>query len=262
MKHYLVTLQALVALSIKHLLENRLNAVGNIFAPMLYLLTLILFINIFYTYTDSIFGWTKTETLFLIGLFRISTGIFTLLFLRSLFSISGYTKKGELDMFLTKPINSQFFISFRLIRVFEFINILPGFVILFYAISQMNNLVGWSSWILLSFSTLGGILLFYSLYYAISTLAVWFGQFNSLFDVYDTMREPMSKPFDVLGTRTSFFLTYIIPLGFVVTVPAKVFFGKADWYQVIILWGIAFLFFSFSVWFWNFSLRHYTSASS
>lgn len=262
MKHYLKTLTALFALSIKTLLENRFNAVGNIFAPMLYLIALVVFINIFYSYTDTIFGWTKGESLFLLGLFRVITGIFSFLFLRSLFSISGYTKKGELDLFLTKPINSQFYISFRLMRAFEILNILPGLVLIIYALFEINLPLTLINWLMLISATLAGTFLLYSLYFSISTLAIWFGQFNSLFDVYDSLREPLSKPIDIFGERTAFVLTYIIPLGFIVTVPAKVFFGKVDWFQLLVLWLVASLFFVFSVWFWNFSLKHYTSASS
>ncbi len=58
------------------------------------------------------------------------------------------------------------------------------------------------------------------------------------------------------------FLTFVIPVAFLTTVPAQALLGRVEWIWV---WGsiaLAIALLQLSRWFWRFALRFYTSASS
>lgn len=107
-----------------------------------------------------------------------------------------------------------------------------------------------------------GLIIMYSMFFIFATFAIWMGRFGSLSELTRIFSDPLTMPIDVFGKNLSFILTFIIPLGFVITVPLKVFLGKSS--IELTLGGALFasILFASSVIFWNFGLKHYTSASS
>lgn len=262
MKRYFKFLLALMTISTKRYLEQRASTLGFIFLKIAGLVLMLLFIEIYFSHTKDIFGWTKYQVIFLTGIFQIMTTLFSALFQRSVNFISRYIQHGELDNFLTKPVSSQFYLSLRLNRTPDLIAALSGVAVIIYALEKMNLVFSATDWIVLIIGLLFGLAILYGIYFSIATLAIWLGRFESFPDLYYLIREPLGVPIDILGKSTSFVLTFIIPLGFIITVPISVFLNKSPLF--FILGGLAFavLTVGFSVWFWNFSLRHYTSASS
>lgn len=262
MKRYFRFLWALINISTKRYLEQRVSTFGFLILKIANLALMLLFIGIYFSHTKDIFGWTKYQVIFLTGIFQIVSSLFSGFFLRSINFIPSYVQHGELDNFLTKPINSQFYLSLRLNRMPDLISALSGLVVVLYALAKLNLVYSLMGWIVLFISLILGLAIWYGLYFSLATLAIWMGRFASLPDLYYIMYEPLAVPINILGKSTSFVLTFIIPLGFIITVPISVFLNKSPWFFII--GGLAFALFSvgFSSWFWNFSLRHYTSASS
>jgi len=57
-------------------------------------------------------------------------------------------------------------------------------------------------------------------------------------------------------------MTFVIPIAFVTTVPAEVIIGRITPQFVFYGWAFAIATFIACVWFWNFAVRRYSSASS
>lgn len=259
--HYLKVILAQIAINSKVYLENRWNAFGSIVNSLISLILLIVFINIYFTYTKDIAGWDKYQVFLVGGLFRTSFSLFYIFFLRSINWIPRYVQKGTLDLFLTKPVPSQLVISFRLIRVPEVLPVLGGLILVYYSVI---NLGGFSivHWIALLVGLLLGNIIMYGIYFSLATLSIFMGRFAGLTDIFYIIREPLAYPVDFLGKNVSLILTFIVPLGFIVTIPASLFLGKSPvWFLGLAIFfaGISL---GFSIWFWNFALKHYTSASS
>ncbi len=262
MNRYLKILKAELEIAAKRYFENRVSTLGTIGANLLSLFLMIVFVEVYFSFTKEIFGWSKFQVIFLTGIYRTANSVFNFLFMRSISFIPNYVKTGELDLFLTKPVNTQFFLSFRFTRIFELISIFSGLVVVFYALINLNMELSLLSWFELILGLIIGLAIFYGLYYSLSTISIWLGRFDSLSDVYNLLNDPLRYPTDILGKRLSLLLTFIIPLGFVVTIPVKVFFGSESSWMLLIGGIFAVLIVWFSFWFWKLSLRHYTSASS
>lgn len=254
---YIRNFFALISLQSKRLAEDRANAFGQLVMSIVGAVTAIIFIDIFFSFTASIAGWNKNQVLLLVGLYRVFSALFTTFFLSGINLIPQYVRSGELDIFLTKPINTQFYASLRAIVIPDLSKVVSGL-----AIISLADRAGFIDYLLLLIGLTSGLAIFYGIYFMIATLVFWTGRLESLYDIHDVLSEPLSVPLSVLGKRMSFVFTYIIPLGFVVTFPAEVFLGMSPSYVLLvgILLGLALL--VISSWFWNFALRHYTSASS
>ncbi len=262
MKHYLAVFIAIIKLSSKIYFENRWNTVGVLLNSFITLALTLIFVSIYFSYSKQIYGWSKYDVFLLIGLHRIVNSLFSFLFLRSIYHIPQYIRDGELDIFLTKPIKSQFYVSIRLMKIYELLSLISGIVLVYYVLSISHQILLLANWALLLLSLTSGLIILYSVYFSIAALSIWTVKLSSLPDVYDIMSELLSFPTDLTGKSVSLALTFIIPLGFIVTVPTKLFLGKESIYMAGLSIVFAAVFLYFSVWFWNFALRHYTSASS
>lgn len=262
MRRYLKVFLALFSYSSKRYLEHRWNTLGALVSSTASFCLTILFVEIIFSQSPMIAGWKKEEIFLFTGIFRVFSALFSFLFLRSINFIPNKVKRGDLDFILTNPISSQFYLSFRHLRVYEFLNMLPGLGLIFYSVDVLHMVTLPIYWIILSLGMILGLFILYAIYFSIATLAIWLGSFNSLVNIYSIMTTPLSLPVDIFGKNTSFFLTFIIPLGFIVTVPVKMLLTKSPLYLIFPGGLIAVLLLYCSILFWNYSLKHYSSASS
>lgn len=261
MKRFFNLFFSLLVFETKREMEYRANAIGNFIYSFLSIMINIFFINIFFSQVSSLNNWSKYEAFLLIGVFRVLLVVQATLF-RGIFMLPSYVNKGELDLLLVKPINSQFFISLRFPRITALLDVLPGIFIIFFAVLHINITVNYVNIFVFIISLFCGSVIFYSIMFIIATFSIWLKGFYSLPDLFYIIREPLGIPIDILGKTTSFILTFVFPLAFIVTVPVKVFLGKESIFYSFGSFFVAAFLFYFSIWFWNFSLKHYTSASS
>ena len=69
-------------------------------------------------------------------------------------------------------------------------------------------------------------------------------------------------PIDIYQNPLRSFITFVIPVGVMVTFPAKAAMGLLSFNSVLISVGIGVAFLYLSIMFWRFSLKKYSSASS
>ncbi|MDO8429043.1 MAG: ABC-2 family transporter protein [Candidatus Daviesbacteria bacterium] len=262
MRRYFKIFIALISISSKRYLENRANVFMRVSGGIFSLIVSIYFIEIIFSFTSNIGGWTKYEVLLLTGLFRIITSVFMFLCQRGIYDIPELIKGGYLDLILVSPVNSQFYLSFRRSKPYEILSAPAGIFLIIYSLSKLNLTFSILDFLLLFIGLLMGIIILYSIYFMLATIAIWLIQVSALSNLYHIIVQPLSIPTDILGKGVSFVLTFIIPLGVVLTVPLQVFLHKISASSVFISVIFAVLFLYLSTRFWKFALRHYTSASS
>jgi ABC-2 type transport system permease protein len=57
-------------------------------------------------------------------------------------------------------------------------------------------------------------------------------------------------------------MTYLVPIGFAITVPAEAVTSRLAWHTLVTALVFAAALFVFARWFWRFGLRHYSGASA
>jgi len=220
----------------------------------------ILIVQILFQYTDAIHGWTKPEIFLLIGIFRLIRGIFDFFVYANLVGFPESVGRGELDYTLTKPINTLFFVSVRKHQYSQLGRFISGVGFILYAWGALSIPVNLENILSLTFFMVAGFLTLYSIILLISTASIFLIRLSALSSFYDILNTALRYPVNLLvnDNQLQFLL---IPFATIVTIPAQVVLGKPLFggllseLSVMVLVGLA-------LWFWNFALKHYSSASS
>lgn len=89
------------------------NFLSLIIADLFGLATVILFSSIVYSKVETLGGWIRWETLFFLGTFSLIDAANMTVWMRNTFRLPEYVRTGELDLILTKPVDSQFYAMTR-----------------------------------------------------------------------------------------------------------------------------------------------------
>ena len=229
-----------------------------------WLLFSIAFIKIFYLNVPEIVGWNYWEMLVLLGVFWIFQAlIYGLVVIGNCRKIPQLVWTGELDGILLKPINSQFNVSLRIIWTPIFLNIIPAiwFIYLgFSGLKQPADLINVFCFILMS---VFGFLIAYGLWFIITIFVFFLERADNLPYLPQAVIDNVSQyPIDIFKGKTKFIFIWFIPLAFVVSFPTQVLLGQLSKIYVIYAGWLAIIILYLSSLFWNFALKHYSSASS
>ena len=235
----------------------------NLLVTILFVMFLyVLFIKISFSYITSLAGWTFYQVLAIVGTYMIMEGLMWILF-ANLNHFSEYIMGGTLDGLLLKPIDTQFFISFSHGDFSDIVRIVTGISLLFWVAGEIDS-VGFLGVSLFLLTLLNGIIILYSFNLILRCIGFWTIGATSLWFLTDKLFDSSQYPVDIYSQKiVRGIFTFVIPLAFVATVPAKMLtWAVIDWKFLILSFGMALLFFSLARWFWKFSLKHYSSASS
>jgi ABC-2 type transport system permease protein len=105
------------------------------------------------------------------------------------------------------------------------------------------------------------ILVLYALWFALSTLAVWFVKIYNVTEVLRGLLDAGRFPISAYPVGYRFFFTFIVPVTFMTTIPAQAILGRAEHQWLLAAAGVAVLLLVLSRMFWKYAMRHYTSAS-
>ncbi|MCS7059711.1 MAG: ABC-2 family transporter protein [Anaerolineae bacterium] len=218
--------------------------------------------GVFYSHAETIGGWTFNEALVIIGLFTFMSGFIQTFLQPNVQRIIDMIRLGTLDFVLTKPVNSQFMASLRHAQVFSMVDMLLGAVIVIWACMRLGYAPPVLSLAQFALMLLMAVLIVYSIWMVIATLAFWLVKVNNMAElftsVYDTGRFPVTT-FDGLIRLV---LTFVIPIAFITTFPAQSVLGRLDTETVLMAVAMGGGMFGFSSLFWRYAVRSYSSASS
>lgn len=242
-------------------LEFRVNFLAKIAHNLIWTLFFVVILLVIYAKTPMLAGWSQGASYVLAGTIFILDAFTRGLFF-SLTEIPESVRKGTLDFVVTKPVDSQFWVSTRRFN-FEQLGVLLGGLAMIVVGIGMAELpvtaLGLLSYIAL---TICAILIFYAFNLAMMTLGIWLVRVDNLWVLADSIVQVARYPIDIFGFGVQRFLLFVIPLGFLATIPARQLKDGFDpamlglgllWTAVLMIGARQF---------WKFALRSYGSASS
>ena len=260
MRRYLRVYRTFALSSIQREIEFKANFFAKIGQNVVWLGFFMVVLLVVYSRTESVAGWSRgasvvlSATVFLMG--ALSTGLFF-----SLTEIPEQVRKGTLDFVLTRPVDSQFWVSLRRLAPEQAGVALIGFAMVVIGL-RLDGLAPspaqWAAWAGL---VLCALALFYSFNLALMTTGVWFVRVDNLFILSETTQQVARYPMDMYGPFLARALTFAVPLGLLGTVPARALVRGVDAGALLaaLSWAVAALIFSRL--FWRYATRHYGSAS-
>ena len=107
-----------------------------------------------------------------------------------------------------------------------------------------------------------GLVILYSLWFILGATSIWFVKIYNITEVLKGLLEAGRYPITGYPVVYRFFFTFIIPVAFLTTIPAKSILGQIPFTWLLGGGFLAIVLFVISTLFWRFALVFYTSASS
>ena len=261
-KKYLKIYSLFLHTSIASELEYKTNIIIDFITALLSLIGSIFLLTIFFQGNGNVGGWKFEQALIIQGIYTILNGVTNTWFNPNLTEIVKHIREGTLDFVLLKPVDSQFFISFKKIAPSGLLEIILGIFLLLYCI-VINEIQINLSFILLCLTTLFcSILILYSLWFLISTTTIWFVKTWNATEVLRSFLYIGRFPLNSFSFSLRIFFSIFVPIAFITTIPSEVFLGLAQLWEIILEIVVSGIFLIFTRRFWFFALKYYTSASS
>ncbi len=242
-------------------MEYRANFVVACLTSAFTLGSALLTLALVYQHGYEMGGWGWEQALIVVGLYTVLDGIQATVFAPNRTRVTELVREGTLDFVLLKPVDSQFWLSLRTFSPWGLPSVLLGVAILVYGgqrvgLGVLDYAKGLPVFLL-------GVVILYSVGYALATLTIWFIKLFNITMAMSALLEAGKYPVSAYPGAYRVFFTAVLPVAFMTTVPAELMLGlHSGWRGPAGAAGLALLFFGFSRWFWRFALRSYTSASS
>lgn len=221
-------------------------------------LVMFLFLSTVVARVQAIGTWEQRDIYVLFGTFMIVQGITQFLFETNMWRIGDYVRTGTMDFVLIKPVDSQFFVSCRFVRLSALGLLLPGIALVAIGARPPFD---WLDTVLYIGGVGSGIAILYALSFILATTSIWFvraemgGLIYGLFDV-------IRLPSDVYPHVLRFTFTYLIPVVFVASVPAQTLQHRVGPGMPLAGMAAALICLVVARVFWFFALRSYASTGS
>lgn len=213
---------------------------------------------------ESLNGWSFHQALTLLGVYLLVLGLKNLFIgpgLESLSGLSGELWTGSFDFTLLKPVPLQLFISFRKWSLWSIADLaVAAAVIMFPALSGIIEVKG-MAFVMFIAALLISVLMIYSVLLILASAAFWYLG-TPLMWIFDALIQTGRFPVGIYPGFFRFILTWIIPIGFIITVPAQALTGRIEPLILAGGAGLSAVLFVASAAFFRLSVRKYASASS
>ena len=259
---YIRVFFSFISTSIAKELEYKINFIIEIISVVGNLLGSLFVLSLFYSFGSDLGGWSWTNSVIVLGIYMILEGVTTTLLHPNLSRIVKHVQDGTLDYVLLKPVNSQFWLSFRIISPWGIPSLLSGITLIIWSLLRNNYELISLNIILVLLSFICSVLILYSLWFLLATTSIWFVKVWNANEVLRSILVAGRYPISAYPSALRFVFTFIIPITFLTTVPAKSILGNLSYKTSFYSFIIAFLMLFITNLFWRFALRFYTSASS
>jgi ABC-2 type transport system permease protein len=241
-------------------MEYRANFVTSSLYSLGQLAGTLLTVNILYSRNYRFSGWTQNESYLVVALFTLLDGITSSALSPNLSRIVQHVQRGTLDFILLKPLDTQFQLSTRNLTPWGFPNVLFALGLIGYAGPRVP--LGWQAYPLGLVSVLLSVLILYAMWFMVATTTIWFTKIWNATEVLRAFIEAGKYPVSAYHPALGFFLTFILPVAFLTTVPAELMRGTAGMGFLGVEALMAAVLLTLSRLFWKWAMRYYTSASS
>jgi len=243
-------------------LQYRGNLVVQAIESLFGLASALLGIGIVFSKTDTLAGWRPAELLAIIGVYFLVGGLTRVMIQPSLTRFMEDVRLGTLDFALTKPVDAQILASIRRVEIWKGLDVLIGLVLLGIAVTRIGTRVGPAEGLAFGTALVAGTVIIYSFLLILATCSFWFVRLQNIFVIFQSMYEAGRWPTGIYPPWLRGTLTFLVPVGFAITVPAQGLVGRLSWPTLLGAVALAVALPLLSRRFWLVGVRHYSGASA
>jgi len=245
--------------SFEMVLSQRLVTSIYLFGKILRFIFFFAFLYFILNGAKSLAGYNATQAIFFFLTFNVVDVLGQFLF-REVYRFRPLVVSGNFDLILTKPMSALFRVLMGGADVIDLITIPP----LFFAVYYVGRLLSPSPVQILLFLALifNGLLISTAFYIAVLSLGIVTLEIDHTIMIYRDLTNLGRFPVDIYQQPLRGFLTYLIPVGIMITLPAKALMGLVSPVGILSSFALGIVSIFVALRFWNFALTKYSSASS
>ena len=243
-------------------LQYRVNFFVAAFQALLSVGVGIVVLTLVYSHTASLNGWNESELLVVLGVQLLLGGVVSTGIQPNMQQLTDDVQQGKLDFLLTKPADAQTLVSLRVVRIWQSVDVISGAIVVAVGASRVGAGLGAGRALGFVGLLLLGACLLYCFWLILATGSFWIVDMWFLQNLWEGVFQTGRWPIGIYPGWLRYSMTYLIPIGFAVTVPAQALTDRLRWTTVGIAIGFAVALAAFTRWFWRFGLRRYSGASA
>ncbi len=243
-------------------LQYRANFFVQLFQSLLALVTGLVGLALVFDHTTDLAGWSRPELLAVMGVHILMGGLIRATIQPNMERLMGDIQSGTLDFALTRPADAQMLISIREVRIWQFVDVLMGLVVLGYAANNLKGTVGILQVTAFIAALLIGAVMIYCFWLILTTGAFWVIRMEQVVELFQGLYQAGRWPVGIYPDWLRTGLTFLVPVAFAVTVPAEALSNRLNIETLLLAFGIMVGLLVFSRWFWKVGVRNYSGASA
>lgn len=240
----------------------RANIVFYSISNLIWMLVALTSVELIFGQVNSIAGWAKNEVYLVVFINLLFSDICWTLTFRNMGNFSQWVRRGELDSALLKPVNTRFFLSFMILEFDHYARMAVEFYLIYHYTMLITGTFTLFNLLIFLWLLGCGWLIFYSIFFAITTTNIWFINLANLLDFFGAIQRLGRNPTYIYQKAWFLLFTFVIPAAYTATFPAEALLGRIQLSKIIIAPILAIIFLWGSQKFFRFALKYYSSASS
>lgn len=242
-------------------LEYRFNIGARFVTDIIWYAAQLSVFEVLFRLTTSMNGWSLTETRVFMGALFITDALYMLFFSENLDRMGEKVRKGDLDLLLVKPINSQWMLSFQKVSVAYLGNLALAVGWFVWSLAQIPDF-SWPrlAWLIITVPI--GLSIVYSIRFMVSATSLFFTRAEAVNYLWYQVYRLGTRPHSFYPVFLRYAVLTVMPIAFLASVPSEIVLGKAG--PMVLLWGalLAAVLLRLSGIYWRRGLRAYSSSSS
>jgi len=243
-------------------LQYRANFVVALFQALLALAVALVVLKLVYSHTTELNGWSEPQLLCLLGIQILMGGVINATIQPNMQRLMEEIGDGKLDHALVKPADAQLLVSVRELRIWRTVDAIAGAAVLGVGVAQLHGNVPAGAWLAFALLLLLGGVMLYCFWLILTTGAFWIVRMGFLDDLWEGVYQTGRWPIGIYPGWLRYSLTFLVPIGFAITVPAEALTARLQWSTVLLAAGFAVVLVGVSRSFWRLGLRRYSGASA
>ncbi|MBI3282655.1 ABC-2 family transporter protein [Candidatus Curtissbacteria bacterium] len=239
---------------------SRIGALLFISGKLLRFAFFLMFLLILGAKTKVIAGYSIPQIIFTFATFNIVDTSSQLL-MREVYRFRSYVVSGEFDHFLTKPTSVLLRCLFGGSDILDLPVLIVSIGFVIYSSLAIGNFTLLSVFLYIAL-LVNALILAMSMHIIVLAMGVLTTEIDHTIMIYRDITQMGRLPVDIYKQPLSWVITFIIPVGLMMTIPAKSFFTFVSPELIVISIITSAVFLILSLKLWRFALKNYTSISS
>jgi ABC-2 type transport system permease protein len=194
-------------------LQYRGNFVASLLGTIFWLVMAMLTVSLYFRHTPQLGGWGYWDVVVLLGIFNALAGVVETVLRPGIGHLPTDVRSGALDLVLVRPVDAQFYVSFRRLDVWRLADVVLGLGVAGYAFVQTGRPI--SAWELLAFGVTFAVAIavVYAIWVALMSFAFWFVAVENMAALFDAVFEAARYPVSAYPGALRFLFVYLIPIA-------------------------------------------------